>query len=269
MSENSTKFIGNIPENYDRGLGPVLFEDYASDIVRRATDLDAAHVVELAAGTGIVSRKLRDGLSPNSRLTVTDLNPPMLEVAKAKFNDDEYVEFSQVDAMSQPFEDNSIDLVLCQFGVMFFPDKAAGFREIRRVLTPGGHFLFNAWGSMNSCPYSQIIYDIGAELFPDKPPNFYRVPFSYGDIDEALGHLKEGGFEDIRHETINLNKEVQDWQAFCKGAVFGNPLIDEINQHGTFSPEEVMNKIFAALEIEFGGAPTTMPLQATVYHALK
>ena len=269
MAESSTHFVGNIPEHYDRGLGPVLFEDFAVDLAARALAHKAAKVVELAAGTGIVSRKLRNGLPPDTKLVVTDLNPPMLEVAKAKFKDGENVEFTPADAMSLPFEDESCDLVACQFGVMFFLDKPAAFREIRRVLKPGALFLFNAWGTMDSCSYSNIVYDVGANFFPDKPPTFYQVPFSYADIDTTHRDLAAGGFENCHHETIDIAKEVSDWGAFGKGLVFGNPLIDEIEQHGTVSPKEVMDTIVVALQDHFGAAPASIPLQATIYHALK
>ena len=269
MTENSARFVGSIPENYDRGLGPILFENYAEDLTRRAVALEAEKVIELAAGTGIVSRKLRDQLSPETRLVVTDLNPPMLEVARAKFKNEENVEFSQADAMSLPFEDESYDLVICQFGVMFFPDKPVAFREVRRVLKPGGVFLFSAWGTMDACSYANIIYDVGAKFFPENPPTFYQVPFGYADSDAVYNDLAVAGFENCQHETIDLVKEVPDWESFGMGAVFGNPLIDEIKQHGTVSPEQVMDAIVIALQDHFGAAPATIPLQATIYSASK
>lgn len=269
MAESSTKFVGNIPENYDRGLGPVLFDDFAADLAARALAHKAEKVVELAAGTGIVSRKLRDGLSPDKKLVVTDLNPPMLDIARAKFRDGENVEFTPADVMSLPFDDESCDLVVCQFGVMFFADKPAAFREVRRVLKPGGLFLFNAWGTMESCSYSNIVYDVGVNFFPDSPLTFYQVPFSYADIDTAHGDLAAGGFENRRHETVDIVKEVSDWGAFSKGLVWGNPLIDEIEQRGTVPPEAVMDAIGVALQDHFGAAPASIPLQAIIYHALK
>lgn len=269
MTESSTHFVGSIPENYDEGLGPILFEDFATDLASRAASHKAEKVVELAAGTGIVSRKLRDGLPKDTKLVVTDLNPPMLDIAKEKFEEGENIEFMPADAMSLPFEDESCDLVVCQFGVMFFPEKAVAFREVQRVLKPGGLFLFNAWGTMDNCSYSNIVYDVGASFFPNRPPTFYLVPFSYADIDTAHGDLAAAGFENRHHETIDMLKEVPDWQAFGKGLVFGNPLIEEIEQQGTVSPEEVMEAIIAALQDHFGAAPVSIPLHATVYQALK
>ena len=269
MTEKSAQFVGSIPENYDKGLGPILFEDYAEDLTRRAVAHNATKVIELAAGTGIVSRKLRDQLPLDTKLVITDLNPPMLDVARAKFKNGENVEFYPADAMSLPFDDESCDLVICQFGVMFFPDKPAAYCEVRRVLRPDGLFLFNAWGTMDACSYAKIIYQVGANFFPDNPPAFYQVPFAYADLDTVYSDLATAGFQNYQHEIVDIVKEVPDWGAFGHGAVFGNPLVDEINQHGTVSPEEVMDAIVAALANHFGAAPASIPLQATIYSASK
>ena len=130
MASVSSQFVGQIPEAYDLGLGPVLFHDCADDLARRAAALAPSDVLELAAGTGIASRRLRDALPPDATLVASDLNPPMLEVARRKFRPDERVAFREADAMALPFPAASFDLVVCQFGVMFFPDKPASFREV-------------------------------------------------------------------------------------------------------------------------------------------
>ena len=124
MSDDAAGFIGTIPQHYDQGLGPLMFVDYAADIARRVAAGNPTRVLETAAGTGIVTRKLRDALSNDARLSATDLNPPMLEVARAKFQAGEQVEFQPADATALPFADGSFDAVMCQFGIMFFPDKA-------------------------------------------------------------------------------------------------------------------------------------------------
>jgi SAM-dependent methyltransferase len=126
---NDASFVGNIPEHYDRGLGPLIFVDYAADIARRVAACSPARVLETAAGTGIVTRQLRDLVPTGMRLTATDLNPPMLEVARAKFRLGEQVDFRPADATALPFPDGSFDVVVCQFGVMFFPEKDKSYRE--------------------------------------------------------------------------------------------------------------------------------------------
>jgi SAM-dependent methyltransferase len=203
MSDDQAAFVGSIPERYDRNLGPIIFADYAADIARRAAAGKPAKVLETAAGTGIVTRALRDHLAADTRLTATDLNPPMLEVARTKFRPGEQVEFQQADAMALPFADGSFDTVVCQFGVMFFPDKRAAYREARRVLRPGGRFIFSVWDRLVENELSQIVNDVVAALFPEDPPGFLaRTPYAYYDIGAIRGELADAGFSSIAAETL-------------------------------------------------------------------
>lgn len=265
MTETASQFVGSIPGNYDNGLGPNIFQDYAEDLARRAGASGAGSILELAAGTGIVSRKLRDALAPGARLVVTDLNPPMLEVARGKFRDDEGVEFTPADAMALPFEDSEFDLIVCQFGVMFFPDKVASYREAARVLRPGGRYIFNTWGSMAANPFSEIVHEVTARFFPENPPGFYQVPFSYADPGAVTAELQAAGWADVEHDTIPLRKTVTDLAGFARGLVFGNPLIDEIQQRGGVDAGDVMTAIIEEFQNRLGPEPITMPLQATVF----
>ncbi len=269
MTEAASRFVGSIPQIYDTGLGPVIFEGYAADMAERAARAGAGAVLELAAGTGIVSRKLRDRLSPGARLVATDLNPPMLELAARKFRPDEAVEFRPADAMQLPFGDASFDLVVCQFGVMFFPDKRASFREVWRALRAGGRYLLNVWGPMAANPFAQIAFDVGARVMPDNPPVFYRVPFSYADPSVVQSDLASAGFEDVRFEVVRLSKPVEDWTPFAHALVHGNPFIEEIGRRPEISPETVVAAVEDALRERLGPAPALMPLEAIVFEARK
>ena len=152
MDKTSTRFVGSIPEHYDQGLGPMIFADYAGDMAERVAASVPSRVLETAAGTGIVTRRLRDLLPAATQLTATDLNPPMLEVVRAKFRSGEQVAFRPADAMALPFTDASFDAVVCQFGVMFYPDKDKSYREVHRVLAPGGRYFFSVWDSRRYNP---------------------------------------------------------------------------------------------------------------------
>ena len=155
MTKNPSAFTGDIPTHYDRGLGPIIFQPYAEDIAARVAAQGPKRVLELAAGTGIVSRALRDALAPDAHLTITDLNAPMLDVARTKFRAEEAVSFTPADALSLDFPNDHFDMVVCQFGVMFFPDKVAAFKEARRVLAPGGDYIFSVLGSLEENPFSK------------------------------------------------------------------------------------------------------------------
>lgn len=265
MSNNSAEFIGDIPKHYDIGLGPNLFVDFAERLTSTACDRKATKVIELAAGTGIVSRKLRDNLPPETPLLITDLNPPMLEVAKRKFTEDENVNFAVANAMDLAFDDSEFDLMVCQFGVMFFPDKPASFREAARVLRPGGRYVFNVFSAMEKNPYSQIAYSVPARFFPDDPPGFYKVPFHYGNPDVVRKDLKAAGWQDVEHETIRLRKKIVNPEEFARGLVYGNPLIDEIRNREGVDPETVAAAVLEAINATFGPSDMTMPLEATIF----
>ena len=265
MSDNAAEFIGDIPANYDTGLGPNLFTDFGDRLTSAACKGACTRVIELAAGTGIVSRKLRDSLPRQSSLLVTDLNAPMLDVARRKFADGENVEFATANAMDLGFADASFDLMVCQFGVMFFPDKPASFREAARVLKPGGRYIFNAFSGMHENPYSLIAYGVPAQFFAGEPPSFYKVPFHYGNPEDVRKDLHAAGWTDVQHETIRLRKRIADPEAFARGLVYGNPLIDEIRNRGGVDPEAVASTVLRALNVVFGPTDMTMPLEATMF----
>jgi SAM-dependent methyltransferase len=264
---NDASFVGNIPEHYDRGLGPLIFADYAADIARRVAACSPARVLETAAGTGIVTRQLRDLVPASVRLTATDLNPPMLEVARARFRVDEQVDFRPADATALPFPDGSFDAVVCQFGVMFYPEKDKSYRETYRVLTPGGRYLFNVWDAHHYNPFGRITHEVAASFFPADPPQFYKVPFSYHQIDPIKESLIGAGFADINVAVVRLEKEISDSALFARGLVFGNPLIDQIKARGGVDPDRIVDALMRALRKEFGADPGRMPLQAIVFSA--
>ena len=252
MTEQSASFVGSIPEYYDSLLGPLIFNDYAADLARSVAGLRPEAVLELAAGTGIVSRHLRDAIPASSSLLVTDLNPPMLEVARQKFQVDESVRFQPVDATDLPFDDASFDALACQFGVMFFPDKIASYKEALRVLRPGGSYIFNVWGSWAQNPFARIAFEAASTFFPaDDPPVFYRVPFSYNDVSTIEQAVTEAGFASVTTRSMPLQKDLPSAQDFGRGLVYGNPLIDEIADRAG-DPEQISAAVGEALNAELG-----------------
>ena len=269
MRGDAASFVGNIPEHYDSGLGPMIFVDYAADIACRAAASGPARVLETAAGTGIVTRQLRDVLPPSAHVTATDLNAPMLEVARTKFRPGEAVDFQPADAAALPFSEGAFDAVVCQFGVMFFPQKETAYREVRRVLAPGGHYLFSVWDSHRHNPFGRIAHETAASFFPADPPQFYNLPFSYYRIDPIKESLIEAGFDHIDLAVVKLYKEIPDVARFARGLIHGNPLIDQIRTRGGVEPDQVVDALAQALRKEFGADPGRVPLQAIVFSAAR
>jgi len=269
MSNDAAGFTGSIPQHYDQGLGPIIFVDYAADIAQRVADGNPARVLETAAGTGIVTRKLRDALPTNTHLTATDLNPPMLEIARGKFRTGEQVEFRPADAMALPFADASFDAVACQFGVMFFPDTAKSYSEVFRLLAPGGRYVFSVWDSHRYNPFGRITHELAARFFPTDPPQFYSVPFSCHQIDPIKEALIEAGFTGIDIAVIRQQREIPDVAGFARAAVHGNPLIDQVRARGGVEPEQIVEALAQEFRREFGANPGRMPLQAIAFSATK
>lgn len=269
MSSDATGFIGNIPQYYDQGLGPIIFTEYAADIARRAASGRPARVLETAAGTGIVTRKLRDALPDDTQLTATDLNLPMLDVARAKFRPGEQVGFQPADAVALPFADQSYDAIVCQFGVMFFPDKVKSFSEAYRVLAPGSRYLLSVWDSHRYNPFGRIAHEVAARFFPTDPPQFYNLPFSCHQIDPIKELLMAAGFGDIGIAVIRQERELPDIANFARAAVYGNPLIDQVRARGGVDPERIVDALAQEFRREFGNDPGRMPVQAIVFSATK
>src|SRR5215472_5173497 len=269
MSGHSAAFVGSIPKDYDEGLGPVIFADYAVTMAQRVAAQPACRVLETACGTGIVTRALRDALPVVAHLTATDLNTDMMNVAQAKVRPSEATEFQTADGTALPFADGAFDTMVCQFGMMFYPDKDKGFREAHRVLEPGGRYLFSVWDAHRHNPFGRIAHAVIGSFFPADPPQFYAVPFSYHAIDPIRESLIAAGFIDILVSVLRRNQQISDFTAFSRGVVFGNPVIDQILQRGSTSPEVVRAAVADALRKEFGAEPTVMPLQAILFEARK
>jgi SAM-dependent methyltransferase len=268
MTSNAASFVGNIPHHYDGGLGPVIFVDYAADMARRVGARPVSRVLETAVGTGIVSRQLRrstfslDRNFVRATSTIGGLRSVAVSCALAGKTS------RSADALALPFPDGAFDAVVCQFGVMFFPDKAKSYQEVNRVLAPGGCYLFNVWDSHRYNPFGRIAHEVSGSFFPANPPQFYNVPFSYHQIDPIKESLIDAGFGDLQIAVVRLEKKIPNVESFARGLVYGNPLIDQIRERGGVDPDRVVGGVLEALHREFG-ADARMPLQAIVFSATK
>jgi ubiquinone/menaquinone biosynthesis C-methylase UbiE len=267
MDNKNAQFAGSIPAAYDRYLGPILFQPYAEDLAGRLQVDASGSVLELACGTGILTRVLRDGLPATARLVATDLNEPMFRNAAQKFRPGEMVEWQQADASSLPFNDESFDAVVCQFGIMFVPDKALCAREARRVLKPGGVFLFNVWDSMEHNALGRIAHETISSFFDKDPPTFYQVPFGYHDQAEIRRVLEEAGFGDIRVDVVPKVGGASRPEDAAQGLVHGNPVAVAITERDPSLLPIITDAVAGALKRHFGETMVRAPMRALVIEA--
>jgi ubiquinone/menaquinone biosynthesis C-methylase UbiE len=261
---NQARFIGDIPEIYDRELGPFLFKFYAQDLATRIEAPKGGRVLEIACGTAIATEYARNTLDPSISITATDLNPPMLEHAAARRGHLAGVEFRQAGAQALPFAGAEFDALFCQFGVMFLPDKPLGFAEFFRVLKPGGLLVFNVWDSLERNPCMALAHETIGGFFAADPPQFLTVPFGWHDRDVIRAHLKQAGFGEITLETVAHQGSHPTAEALADGMVRGNPSILEIEERGTAAPEVVVATLADKLRETYGDNPVRTPLQAII-----
>jgi len=268
MAENDILFTGSIPANYDRYMVPLLFRPYAEQVAQRARILSPKRILETAAGTGIVTQALHEAL-PDADIVATDLNTPMLEEAERRVGSGKVL-FRQADALALPFEDACFDLVVCQFGVMFFPDKTRGNAEARRVLRDGGAYLLVIWDTVERNLATKVVGNALAELFPDEPAAFYeRLPFRYHDRSIIENDLRSAGFEEIDIDTIELSSRAASARDAAIGLTQGTPMRTEIESRGPNALQAATDAAERAL-LQFEGPDGfAAPMSAHVVTAIK
>jgi ubiquinone/menaquinone biosynthesis C-methylase UbiE len=261
----ATRFIGPIPELYDRHLGPVIFEPYARDLAARIPS-STRRLLEIAAGTGRVTHHLLATLPDDAELVATDLNQPMLDEARRRLPDDPRLRLQVADAQALPFDDATFDVVACQFGLMFMPDKPLALREMRRVLRRGGTLLLSTWDDLARNPASRMIHELAFAELPADPPTFMRTPFSMGDPIALRGLVEAAGFATVKVETVAQLGEATSADDLAIGMVRGNPLWNQLVERG-IDGDAFQRRVAESLRTAFGDAPCRSALSAHVVTA--
>jgi SAM-dependent methyltransferase len=260
-----TAFAGSVPELYERYLVPLIFEPYAADLASRVAQYRPGRVLEIAAGTGVVTRLLAQTLPAGTAIVASDLNQPMLDQAM-KIGTARPVEWQQADAMQLPFPDEDFDAVVCQFGAMFFPDKANAYAQARRVLRPCGRFIFSVWDAIAENEFADVVTQAMAGLFPDDPPRFLaRTPHGHHDRAVIAEDLTRGGFRQAPEFTVLAARSPADSPriaaiAYCEGT----PLRGEIEARGPGRLAEAVDVAADAIARRFGSGAVDAKIQAVV-----
>lgn len=252
MEATAQLYSGSIPALYDRYRGPVFFEPFASDLARRLADLGSGDLLETAAGTGIVTRALARMLPETVSIIATDISQAMLDFA-AEQPGVERITWRRADALTLPFDDAVFDAVLCQFGVMFFSDRVAGYREARRVLKPGARFVFSVWDRIENNEFCLIVCEAMARLFPDNPPDLLaRTPYGYFDTDLIRDELTQAEFQKIVIETVARQSAAPSARYLAIGFCQGSPLRSAIEERDSSRLDEATDAATKALLSRFG-----------------
>ena len=268
MSDNDRVFAGSIPAIYHQYMSPMFFEPYAADLAERLRNISSGSILEIAAGTGVVTRALAHAVSEKVSIIATDLNQPMLDFAAAK-SGIENITWKQADAQALPFEDGIFDAVVCQFGVMFFPDKVAAYRETRRVLKPGAQFIFNVWDRIEENHVAFAVTEALAALIPDNPPLFMaRTPHGYHDRERVQQDLRMAGFSDVKVETLRLQSRSTARNAAI-GLCQGTPLRNEIEERMPGQLDEAIQAVRTRIAAKLGEDDIQATMQAHIYIACK
>ena len=258
-------FRDSIPALYERYLVPLIFEPYAADLAKRLASKPVTRVLEIAAGTGVVTRALASVLPQHVSIVATDLNQPMLDHASA-IGTTRPVEWRPADAMQLPFPNGTFDAVVCQFGVMFFPDKPRAFSEARRVLGSGGMFIFNVWDRIEENEFADTVTTALASLFPDDPPRFMaRTPHGYHDRSTIERDLAESGFTAApRITTVAARSRAKSSRVPAVGYCQGTPLRNEIEARDAARLGEATDFAAEAIARRFGRADVDGKIQAHI-----
>jgi ubiquinone/menaquinone biosynthesis C-methylase UbiE len=265
VPDSDKVFSGSIPKLYEKYLVPMIFEPYAEDLVKRLASRPVTRVLEIASGTGVVTRNLASVLPESVSIVATDLNQPMLDQAAA-IGTTRPVEWRQADAMQLPFPDGSFDAVVCQFGVMFFPDKSRAFSEARRVLRPGGIFIFNVWDRIAENEFAETATAALASLFAQDPPSFMaRTPHGYHDRALIERDLAGGGFRALpRFSTVAARSRAASARDVAIAYCQGTPLRNEIEARDSAGLGTATDRVEEAIAAKFGRGAVDGKIQAHV-----
>lgn len=263
--ESDKAFGGSIPELYETHLVPLIFEPYAADLARRLASRALSRVLEIAAGTGVVTRRMAAVLPESVSIVATDLNQPMVDLAST-IGTHRPVQWRRADAMELPFPDELFDAVVCQFGAMFFPDKSKAFSEARRVLRSGGVFIFNVWDRIEENEFAETVTTALESLFPEDPPRFLaRTPHGYFNHPTIERDLANGGFTaSAQFSTVAARSRAESARipaiAYCQGT----PLRNEIEARDASQLGEATDLATEAIARRFGPAAVDGKIQAHV-----
>ena len=261
--ESQRRWVDSMSEAYDRWMVPTVFRPFALEVARRIGVRRPRRVLELAAGTGVLTREIL-ATTGTADVTATDLNEAMVEYGRKNVPD---ATWQVADALDLPFDDGRFDVIACQFGVMFFPDKPKAHAEARRVLEPDGSYFLTSWATIDGHEFETAVVAALERLFPDDPPTFLQsVPHGYADLAVIVADLQAGGLEPVSAETLTLEGQMASAVDLATGYCTGTPLRAQIEDRGG-DPADAIVVVAEELERRLGPGPVAGRMTAHVVEA--
>lgn len=273
MNDTSTKAPsfdspGDSAFHYDHFLGPLFFEPYAIEVAKRIDPSPVSIALEIAAGTGRVTRHIRERIAASAKLIASDISEEMLAEARKKLSHLD-IDWQKIDAQQLPFGDNSVDLVVCCFGYMFVPDRAKAFAEAYRVLRPGGVLLFTTWDKLEHNAVSYASRLVAEEYLKGPLPELYNLAISMSDEVVIRPLLEKAGFTKISIEKVEQFSVCPTAKEAATGLVDGGFIFNEIRQRNPEWIDEIKTRLENELSEKFGAAPMIAPISAVISQAWK
>lgn len=262
-------YSGTIPEYYDQYLDSLLLKPYAIKMAGEIEKLGPESILELSAGTGILTEALIDQMPVTTKMLVTDINPEMMDLAKSKLWSYQNISWQLADAMNLPYSDNTFDAVLSQFGVMFYQNRHQVYRKIKEILKPGGTFIFNTWGSIHDNSIIELTERVLKRVFPFDTPNFLHIPFGYHRYEQIIPDLSIAGFSTFTINTVKQTGYATSAVEAATGLLQGTPLCTEIIERDPERLHLVIEELSKSIEKHYGKYDINVPLLALEIQAFK
>ena len=244
-------YSGTAAQLYESFFVPAIAGPAAGELLAEADLRPGERVLDVACGTGLITRAAAERVGPTGAVAGVDIAPDMIEVAKATPAVGGPIEWHQADATSLPFPDGFFDIALCQMGLMFIPDKQAAINELRRVIAPGGRAVINTPGTIQ--PFMKTIESAIADHIDPQLGGFVAAVFSMPDPQELADLLAEAGFEDVEGRTYSATFEVPGPAEFLWNYINLTPMAAPV----AAAPDEAKAAMEAAVEGAWEPSPTS------------
>jgi len=268
MPEKNTFHLStNAAESYERHKVPAIFAPMAAATLEAISLPRRAHVLDVACGTGAVARAVAARLIEPSKIVGADLNPAMVEIARKNISNGIHVfEFVAAPAEAMPFGEDTFDLVFCQHGLQFFPDKPASLAEMRRITQADGILIVTCWSAIP--PFFQVVRDVLDRHLGEEAAKKAVAPFVWNDSAHIRSLIAAAGFECPEPSQLNVNRKMSASPEAMRGEILATPNEAALLKAGEDTIKAIVSEILTGVEQYRDGEILNMPQKAHLFRAI-